>query len=260
MKFGITTNLVVVALLVSFLTGCSTPRLMQTAKSRFAAIGKRQEIRSSQRISRNQARFDDLESRHETVPEVEADIEMRLRQRFEMGEPELDVDKAREVLNAAIQEHESRVNEYQTRLAVWEAQRNSFLLNNPNAFFNIPKPVKPNLAVMASEVPLKVSLRIGTKIDNTKVKDFRSREVVSRNRSQTPIPTYTSGLSTLQTSSYPAQSYVLNQPNIQTSGNTVLVPPASNETIVLNSQEATTSVAKSVVSNVSRVELGNSED
>ena len=186
--------------LASFSSGCSLNpanlgpgRFVNTVKSKFLTTSKRREFRSTQRQSRSEAIVSDLESRYNTVPEVEADLGLRLRQRFEMGEPELDIAKAREVLNSAILEHENRLLMYQDQIVQWEAARVQFLATNTSGVcYPVPRPTKPDLSVMASEVPMKISLRIGTKIDRPNVTGFRTRQVVDDRAVSTQPPVSTS--------------------------------------------------------------------
>ena len=170
------------ALIALSATGCASSRsgslpVIESARSRISSLSARRTYRNGSRQYKNEARTAALEERFKTVPEIEANLDMRLRQRFEMGEPELDVEKAREVLESAILGHNTRIAQYQSDLAQWEANREHFVSNNPNGVFSTPRPDKPELAVMASEIPMKISLRMGTKIDNANVTGFRTRQI-----------------------------------------------------------------------------------
>lgn len=177
MRIHVVTIMLMIAL---FASGCASSRsvgLIDSAKSRFGTLDARRGYRIANRQQKRDVRTARFDDKFKTVPEVEANLDMRLRQRFEMGEPELDVEKAREVLASAILNHNSRVEQYASELAQWEADRDFFVSANPNANFSVPRPEKPELAVMANEIPMKINLRIGTKIDNANVTDFRTRQI-----------------------------------------------------------------------------------
>lgn len=169
------------ALLALSTTGCVSDLgrlpVIESAKSRIGTMTSRRNYRSGKRQYEIEKRNDRLAEQYKTVPEVEANLDMRLRQRFEMGEPELDVEKAREVLASAITDHNSLVTQYESELAQWEVDRDFFVANNPNGTFSTPRPKRPELAVMAQDIPMKISLRMGTKIDNANVTGFRTRQI-----------------------------------------------------------------------------------
>ncbi len=130
----------------------------------------------------------------ETIPEVEAALGMRVRQRFEIGEPELDVAAAKEIMDEAVKEYEYQMKTYRDELAQWEIDRKQFQKQSgaiastssysgscddsvPALAFMLPKPKKPVLSIAATEIPMKLSMRIGTKIDRAKVGEVTTRQI-----------------------------------------------------------------------------------
>ena len=70
--------------------GCSLgsrPSIGGNFVSRVESLGKRWDYSAARRGQRIADRLDQVSDNHETIPELEAALDMRLRQRFELGEP-----------------------------------------------------------------------------------------------------------------------------------------------------------------------------
>jgi hypothetical protein len=153
--------------------------------------------RQAERLAQQEAAINVIKrQRASTIPVVEARVGMNWQQGFSFGKPELDLAELKDRVVVMESGHDQRLESWKESMQDWQKRRDQHFRDEWDiardsasgkngcqtvpqdiASFDEPPPEKPRVSMFLSDLPLKMSVRMVSRFDDTFLEDARTRRI-----------------------------------------------------------------------------------